>query len=70
MSFQYSGPRGNLAAGIPWMVPITTNNSWVAISEMKLPSRCEEVETVELLSSMEAGMGGDVTIVMSNLEIV
>ncbi|TRZ26595.1 hypothetical protein HGM15179_000536 [Zosterops borbonicus] len=50
------GPGGNLTAGIPWMVLITTNNSWVAISEMKLPSGCEEVEDVELLS-MEADMG-------------
>lgn len=56
MSFQYSSPGGNLTAGILWMVLITTNNSWVAISEMKLPSGCEEVEDVELLS-MEADMG-------------
>lgn len=57
MSFQYSGPGGNLAAGITWMVLIITNSSWVVISEMKLPSGYEVVETVELLSSMEAGMG-------------
>lgn len=37
MSFQYSGPGGNLAAGITWMVLIITNSSWVVISEMKLP---------------------------------
>lgn len=55
MSFQYSGPGGNLAAGITWMVLIITNSSWVVISEMKLPSGCEALETVELLSSREAG---------------
>lgn len=57
MSFQYSGPGGNLTAGITWMVLIITNSSWVVISEMKLPSRCDEVEAVELLSSVEAGVG-------------
>lgn len=69
MSFQYSGPGGNLTAGITWMVLIITKNSWVVISEMKLPSGCEEVETVELLSSVEAGMGNE-TIMVSNLEAV
>lgn len=57
MSFQYSGPGGNLEAGITWMVLINSNSSWVVITEMKLPSGCKVVETVELLSSMEAGKG-------------
>jgi len=51
MSFQYSGPGGNLTAGITRMVLTITNSSWVVISETELPSGCEEVETVE------AGMG-------------
>lgn len=39
------------------MVLIITNSSWAVISEMELPSGCEEVETVELLSSLEPSMG-------------
>lgn len=57
MSFQYPGPGGTLTAGRTRMVLVITNSSWVVISEMKLPSGCEEVEAVELLSSMGAGMG-------------
>lgn len=57
MSFQYSGSGGNLTAGITWMVLIITNSSGVVTSEMELPSGCEEVETVELLSTKEASMG-------------
>lgn len=39
------------------MVLIITHSSWVVTSEMELPSGCEDMETVELLSSMEAGVG-------------
>lgn len=57
MSFQYSGSGGNLTAGITCMVLIITNSSGVVTSEMELPSGCKEVETVELLSTMEASVG-------------
>lgn len=57
MSFQSSGPGRSLTAGITWMVLIIMNSSWVVISGIELSSGCEEVETVELLSSTEAGMG-------------
>lgn len=67
MSFQYSGPGGNLTAGITWMVLIITNSSWVVISEMELPSGCEEVETMKFLSWL---VWGNETIMVLNLEIV
>lgn len=69
MSFQYSGPGGNLTAGTTWMVLIITNSSWVVISEMELPSGCEEVETVDFYPPWRLVRGNE-TIIVLNLEIV
>lgn len=49
------------------MVLIITNSSWVVISEMELPSGCEEVETMKFLSWL---VWGNETIMVLNLEIV